>query len=73
MISQSYPEKQHYFGENVFCFPAKFCIIAFKNYLCYIKNKYKHHRFVRLIFAGYLPREEKFSQMIYLLNYRPGF
>lgn len=29
MISQSYTPKQHYVGENVFCFSAKFCKIAF--------------------------------------------
>lgn len=29
MISQSYTAKQHYIGENVFCFSAKFCKIAF--------------------------------------------
>lgn len=62
MISQSYPAKQHYFGENVFGFSAKFCKIAFKNYIYYIKTKHKHHRFVRLIFAGYLPREKIFPR-----------
>lgn len=73
MISQSYPAKQHYFGENVFGFAAKFCKIAFKNYIYYIKTKHKHHRFVILIFCGLSSKRKKFSQMIYLLNYQPRF
>lgn len=62
MSSQSYPAKQHYLGENVFGFAAKFCKIAFKNYIYYIKTKHKHHRFVRLIFVSYLPREKNFPR-----------